>query len=338
MTSTTSVIEVSSRQRASSLGGIAACSSGERAPISGRVSRMARIPSRSAPHRSAVGASPTCTTSRGWQPASPAACRKGIGSGFAAPAPPAVTEKSKSAPSERSTSQLPLVIAPTASPAARSRSIAGRTSAKRWAATSERTSRNASIAASTPAASSPCAAAAAASARRRSSVRSCASIGWRSRIGAIAAASACRSASPAAWLLGRCVRIASSSAVCAARIGGITGHSVSSRSSVTHLRPPPPPPRSHRPYGAANRAISAVWHAASCAVAIALVAYPVSITKSARLRFSASGSCCETMNSNFSAVIPPRRSTRSRCVSAGAETTTTASHVSRSSASLACVS
>ena len=47
--------------------------------------------------------------------------------------------------------------------------------------------------------------------------------------------------------------------------------------------------------------------------------------KSARRRFSASGICLARIASNFSVVMPGRASTRARCTSGGAETTTTAS-------------
>ena len=47
--------------------------------------------------------------------------------------------------------------------------------------------------------------------------------------------------------------------------------------------------------------------------------------KSARRRFSASGSCLARMAANFSSVMPGRSKARWRCISAGAETTTTAS-------------
>src|SRR5690348_5273051 len=51
----------------------------------------------------------------------------------------------------------------------------------------------------------------------------------------------------------------------------------------------------------------------------------VSTTKSARLRYSASGICRATMELNFSSSMVPRASTRSRCCSGEVVTTTTAS-------------
>src|SRR5271156_162772 len=54
----------------------------------------------------------------------------------------------------------------------------------------------------------------------------------------------------------------------------------------------------------------------------------LSTIKSARCRFSASGSCLAMSAENFSSVIPGRSKARRRCSSGGAETTTTASQQS----------
>ena len=60
---------------------------------------------------------------------------------------------------------------------------------------------------------------------------------------------------------------------------------------------------------------------------------PVSTTKSARARFSASGIWRARIESSFAAVMPGRASTRSRWTSAGAETTMTLSNASSPSVS-----
>src|SRR5437588_11098844 len=52
----------------------------------------------------------------------------------------------------------------------------------------------------------------------------------------------------------------------------------------------------------------------------------LSTTKSARPRFCASGICLARSVANFSSVMPGRSKARARWTSAGAETTTTASH------------
>mmetsp|Transcript_24555 Transcript_24555/g.62785 ORF Transcript_24555/g.62785 Transcript_24555/m.62785 type:complete len:257 (-) Transcript_24555:437-1207(-) len=64
----------------------------------------------------------------------------------------------------------------------------------------------------------------------------------------------------------------------------------------------------------------------SCAAAhVASCGNEVSKTSSAFVLFMSSGTCFDNMASNFSLDIPGRASTRSRCVAAGALTTTTAS-------------
>mmetsp|Transcript_33793 Transcript_33793/g.106262 ORF Transcript_33793/g.106262 Transcript_33793/m.106262 type:complete len:356 (-) Transcript_33793:22-1089(-) len=197
---------------------------------------------------------------------------------------------------------------------------------------------------------SPCSSATLLSAAARSSSMSCAMSGRSSRSARNAPP---RLASPPDSCE-RGIASASSGSIArrAASIGGIVGQHVSSRSKVMHATDAPPPParpppragqargcRSHPPHRSGWLARTDSTKRASCArVSATPLERPVSTTKSARVRLSASGSCLARIVSSLASLIPGRARQRRRCSAALQETRRTTSTSARRAASSRSVS